>query len=139
MKIRFECDKDINMKYWIVPSNNNKFRLSDFLANHGYVDWKQKNKFSVGDIVFMYCTKPESRIRFIMKVEKTLSKYFLQQIFRTAPEVGTKSIGKQQRNTMRQLFFLGRLRKCLFKTDRSQLMFDTAPVNGTFSTPVVIG
>ena len=35
MKIRFECDKDINMKYWIVPSNNNKFRLSDFLANHG--------------------------------------------------------------------------------------------------------
>lgn len=59
------------MKYWIVPSNNNKFRLSDFLANHGYVDWKQKNKFNVGGIVFMYCTKPESRIRFIMKVEKT--------------------------------------------------------------------
>ena len=24
-------------------------------------------------------------------------------------------------------------------TDRSQLVFDTAPVNGTFSTPVVIG
>lgn len=59
------------MKYWIVPSNNNKFRLADFLANHGYVDWKQKNKFNVGDIVFMYCTKPESRIRFMMKVEKT--------------------------------------------------------------------
>ena len=38
------------MKYWIVPSNNNKFRLADFLANHGYVDWKQKNRFSVGDI-----------------------------------------------------------------------------------------
>ncbi|MBM6883955.1 hypothetical protein H6A27_12990 [Bacteroides caecigallinarum] len=74
-----------------------------------------------------------------MTVSKTLGKYFLQQIFRTAPEVGTKSIGKQQRNTMRQLFFLGRLRKCLFKTDRSQLVFDTAPVNGTFSTPVVIG
>ena len=54
-----------------------------------------------------------------MTVSKTLGKYFLQQIFRTAPEVGTKSIGKQQRNTMRQLFFLGRLRKCLFKTDRA--------------------
>lgn len=64
--------KDINMKYWIVPSNNNKFRLADFLANYGYVDWKQKNKFNVGDTVFIYCTKPESRIRFIMEVEKTV-------------------------------------------------------------------
>lgn len=59
------------MRYWIVPFNNNKFRLADFLANYGYVDWKQKNKFNVGDIVFMYCTKPESRIGFSMKVEKT--------------------------------------------------------------------
>lgn len=58
------------MTHWIVPSNNNKFRLSDFLLNFGYVDWKQKNKYSVGDIVFIYSTMPEGRIRFMMRVEK---------------------------------------------------------------------
>lgn len=59
------------MRYWIVPSNNGKFRLADFLASYGYVDWKQKNRYEVGDVVFIYCTKPEGRIRFVMTVERT--------------------------------------------------------------------
>ncbi len=59
------------IKYWIIPSNNNKFRLADFLIAYGYVDWKQRNNFQKGDIVYIYCTKPESKIRFRMEVIKT--------------------------------------------------------------------
>ena len=59
------------MKHWIIPSNNNKFRLSDFLVEYGYVDWKQRNNFQIGDIVYIYATKPESKIRFMMEVTRT--------------------------------------------------------------------
>ena len=43
------------MKYWIVPSNDSTFRIADAIkANDGIVDWRQSNKFAVGDIVFIY-------------------------------------------------------------------------------------
>ena len=29
------------MKYWIVPSNNKRYRLIDFLKENEFVDWKQ--------------------------------------------------------------------------------------------------
>lgn len=59
------------MRHWIIPSNNNKFRLSDFLLEYGYVDWKQRNNFQIGDVVYIYSTMPESKIRFMMEVIKT--------------------------------------------------------------------
>lgn len=58
------------MKHWIVPSNNNSFRLDEFLNEYGYVDWKQRNNYEVEDIVFIYSTHPERKIKFIMEVEK---------------------------------------------------------------------
>ena len=39
------------MKYWIVPSKDSTFRISDAIkAQNGLVDWRT-DKFSVGDIV----------------------------------------------------------------------------------------
>lgn len=58
------------MKNWIVPSNNTKFKLSDCLTQYGFVDWKQSVNFECGDIVFIYCSKFERRIRYKMVVEK---------------------------------------------------------------------
>lgn len=60
------------MKYWIILSNSSKFDFARFLSLHGnIVDWKQSAKFKVGDIVYIYCTKPEMRIRYKMKVTET--------------------------------------------------------------------
>ena len=59
------------MKYWIVPSNDHTFRLGDAIKEQdGMADWRT-NKFSLGDIVFIYKTKPEQRIRYMMEVVKT--------------------------------------------------------------------
>lgn len=56
------------MKYWIVPSNDNTFRIGDAIkAQGGLVDWRT-DKFSVGDIVFIYKTIPEKRIHYKMEV-----------------------------------------------------------------------
>ena len=58
------------MKYWIVPSNDGKFRIGDAIkAQDGLVDWRTE-RFSVGDIVFIYKTAPEKRIRYKMEVQK---------------------------------------------------------------------
>ena len=58
------------MKYWIVPSNDSTFRISDAIkAQNGLVDWRT-DKFSVGDIVFIYKTVPEKRIHYKLEVMK---------------------------------------------------------------------
>lgn len=60
------------MNYWIIPSNENKFNLAKFLSTHNnVVDWKQSAKFEVGDVVYIYCTKPQMRIRYKMDVIAT--------------------------------------------------------------------
>lgn len=56
------------MKYWIVPSNDSTFRIGDAIAaQDGMADWRT-DKFSVGDIVFIYKTNPEKRIHYKMEV-----------------------------------------------------------------------
>lgn len=58
------------MKYWIVPSNDHIFRIGDAIkAQNGLVDWRMSNNFSIGDIVFVYKTAPEQRIRYRMEVK----------------------------------------------------------------------
>ena len=59
------------MKYWIVPSNDSTFRIGDAIkAQGGLVDWRT-DKFSIGDVVFIYKTVPEERIHYKMEVIKT--------------------------------------------------------------------
>lgn len=58
------------MKYWIVPSNDLTFRIGAAIkAQNGIADWRT-DKFSVGDIVFIYKIKPEQCIRYKMEVIK---------------------------------------------------------------------
>lgn len=60
------------MSNWIIPSNSSKFDLAKFLSKHeNVVDWKQSANFEVGDVVYIYCTKPEMRIRYKMMVVET--------------------------------------------------------------------
>lgn len=57
------------MKYWIVPCNDHVFCIGEAIRAHeGLVDWRMSNKFSVGDIIFIYKSKPEQCIRFKMEV-----------------------------------------------------------------------
>lgn len=61
------------MKYWIVPGNDHIFRIGDAIkAQGGMVDWRMSNKFSIGDIVFIYKTQPEQCIRYKMEVVRTM-------------------------------------------------------------------
>ena len=71
------------MKYWIVPSNDNTFRIGDAIAaQDGMADWRT-DKFSVGDIVFIYKTIPEKRIHYKMEVIKV--KMIFDEAFEQEP------------------------------------------------------
>lgn len=58
------------MKYWIIPANPNRYKLADVLRDMHSVDWRQHNNFEIGDIVFIYNTRPESRLVYKMEVVK---------------------------------------------------------------------
>ena len=59
------------MTHWIFISNPNQFRMNDCLNECGFVEYLQRNKVCVGDIVFLYSTAPIQRIEYKMVVERT--------------------------------------------------------------------
>ena len=56
------------MNYWIIPANPNRYRLAEILRDMQSVDWRQHNNFEVGDIVFIYNSRPDSQILYKMEV-----------------------------------------------------------------------
>lgn len=56
------------MNYWIIPANPNKYRLAKVLQDMQSVDWRQRNHIQVGDIVYIYNSRPDSQILYKMEV-----------------------------------------------------------------------
>lgn len=55
---------------WIIPSNSKVFKPHEAFKKRGYIDWRQNVKFSVGDIVYIYCTRPFMKVMFKTIIEK---------------------------------------------------------------------
>ncbi|MEL4418979.1 HNH endonuclease [Shewanella algae] len=57
--------------YWMISANSNMYDHASSFAHYGYIDWRQGNpKFSVGDIVYIYCTSPAKKIRYKCQIVK---------------------------------------------------------------------
>ena len=65
-------DKKQMRQYWLFSWNENAFRLHDYFKEHTLIDWNNKhnNKLNIGDLVFLYCSQPESTIRYVTEVVK---------------------------------------------------------------------
>ncbi len=55
---------------WLFIANHNQFRIHDFIRDYGFVEYLQKNKVNVGDIVYLYITAPYKRVEYKMVVER---------------------------------------------------------------------
>ncbi len=55
-------------KFWLISSNDNIFRLEDCLRETNIVDWQGSFFPEIGDIVFIYRTKPIQRICYMTRV-----------------------------------------------------------------------
>lgn len=58
------------MKHWIFISSPKQFRMHDWLATNEYVEYVQRNKVQVNDIVYLYTTAPVQRIEYKMIVDR---------------------------------------------------------------------
>jgi 5-methylcytosine-specific restriction protein A len=58
------------MKHWIFISSPKQFRMHDWLASNEYVEYLQRNKVEVNDIIYLYTTAPVQRIEYKMIVDK---------------------------------------------------------------------
>ena len=58
------------MKHWIFISSPKQFRMDDWLSCNEYVEYVQRNKVEVGDIVYLYTTAPVQRIEYKMVVDR---------------------------------------------------------------------
>lgn len=58
------------MQKWIMSANGKYFDHEKAFNEYGHIDWKQTRNFAVGDIVFLYMTKPESRIKYKTRVDE---------------------------------------------------------------------
>lgn len=57
------------MNTWLLSSGSKKFQLDECLKKYGYVDWTQTKKVEVGDIVFVYISKPVGTVKYLMRVD----------------------------------------------------------------------
>ena len=54
----------------MIPANPKIYDYAKFFDDYGYVDWKQRLKFEVGDIVYLYCSKPFQKVMYKTEVLK---------------------------------------------------------------------
>ena len=56
------------MTYWLVPCNVSLYDPFGAFENLPTIDWRQSRKMAVGDMAFIYCTKPYSKIMFLCEI-----------------------------------------------------------------------
>lgn len=54
---------------WIISANPKIYDLDSYLVTSQIVDWHQgRNKFQNGDLIYIYATRPEMRIKYFGKI-----------------------------------------------------------------------
>lgn len=55
---------------WIISANASMYDHSSSFEHHGFIDWKQgNNNYEIGDLVYIYCTKPIQKVRYKCRVD----------------------------------------------------------------------
>lgn len=55
---------------WLISANGRMYNHVAAFDEFGYIDWRQTAKYEVGDIVYIYATKPYMKVMFKTIVEK---------------------------------------------------------------------
>lgn len=54
---------------WLIPCNPNIYDVFGAFNKYKFIHWRQKVKYNIGDIVYIYCIKPYQKIMFKCIVE----------------------------------------------------------------------
>lgn len=58
------------MGNWIIPANSKRYDFFSAFNNNNFIDWTKKTKYEEGDIVYLYCTKPQQKIMYKTVIDK---------------------------------------------------------------------
>ena len=58
------------MQKWMIAANGKMYDHASAFAAWGYIDWRQRVHYNIGDSVYIYCTKPYMRVMYKTVVEK---------------------------------------------------------------------
>lgn len=54
----------------MISANGKMYDHASAFAAFGFIDWRPRAKYQIGDIVFIYCTRPEKKVMFKCEVLK---------------------------------------------------------------------
>lgn len=60
---------------WLISANSRIYNHKASFKDHGFIDWHQVFNYSVGDIIYIYGAKPDSKILFKTIVQKINMKF----------------------------------------------------------------
>ena len=66
-----EAESKREMIKWLLPSNKKYFDLDGCIAKYGYVYWHQYYHYQAGDIIYVYSSAPDMKIRHKFIVEES--------------------------------------------------------------------
>lgn len=52
----------------MISANGKMYDHASSFATNGFIDWRQRAKYSVGDLVYIYCTRPFKRVMYKCEV-----------------------------------------------------------------------
>ena len=55
---------------WMISANGKMYDHASSFATNGFIDWRQRAKYSVGDTVYIYCTRPFKKVMYKCEVMK---------------------------------------------------------------------
>lgn len=56
---------------WLISANSSIYDHASSFEHYNFIDWKQGiAKYEIGDIVYIYCTRPLQKIRYKCRVKK---------------------------------------------------------------------
>lgn len=57
--------------YWMISANEKKYNYRSAFKKWGYIDWKTYANYSIGDTIYIYCSKTSQKVMYKTIVEKT--------------------------------------------------------------------
>lgn len=58
------------MQNWMISANGKIYDHAAAFAEWGYIDWRQRANFNIGDQVYIYCTRPYKKVMYKTSVVK---------------------------------------------------------------------
>lgn len=55
---------------WMISANGKMYDHASAFATFGFIDWRQRANYQIGDTVFIYCTRPIKKIMYKCEVEQ---------------------------------------------------------------------